>query len=94
MKCHHVFLIILMTFGDLKMVIFYDTLYDITTVGFHKSSDTVMLMSPNIMKLNHQKLSLSCLGLDPPFLSPPVLMHGGRLCIAFRLSVCPSVTRK
>ncbi len=25
-------------------------------------------------------------------LSPPVLMHGGLLCIAFRLSVCLSVT--
>ena len=27
-------------------------------------------------------------------LSPPVLMHGGLLCVAFRLSVCLSVTRK
>ncbi len=26
-----------------------------------------------------------------PLLSPPVLMHGGLLCIALRLSVCPSV---
>ncbi len=25
------------------------------------------------------------------FLSPPVLMHGGLLCVAFRLSVCLSV---
>ncbi len=29
-----------------------------------------------------------------PFLSPPVLMHGGLLCVAFLLSVCLSVTRK
>ncbi len=25
------------------------------------------------------------------FLSPPVLMHGGLLCVTFRLSICPSV---
>ncbi len=27
---------------------------------------------------------------DPPFLSPPVRMHGGLLCIAFCMSVCLS----
>ncbi len=29
--------------------------------------------------------------LDPWFLSPPVPTHGGLLCIAFCLSICPSV---
>ena len=27
-----------------------------------------------------------------PFLSPPVRMHGGLICVTFCLSVCPSVT--
>ncbi len=39
---------------------------------------------------NTVKFRVRVLG-NKTFLSPPVLMHGGLLCVAFRLSVCPSV---
>ncbi len=41
--------------------------------------------------LKRTKFTVACKKLDPLFLSPPVLMHGGLLGIAFCPSGCPSV---